>query len=653
MRGRARGRTPRAIYLFAVTTALCALMAAPSTALGSQVSHQPASDTVSLSASLGEANVVTVVAAAGTACTGIGVSDPCIVITDAVGVTAAALPSDCVATPTTTVTCPATSVTTIDLDLGGGDNQVTASVALTLLVRCGPGNDVVAGGPGDDSVRGQDGADTLDGGGGKDHIYGGDVLDTTSDGGNILRGGPGNDVIEAADSGDQADGGPDNDSIVGAAGIDQLAGGEGDDVVSGGNGNDVVFGGGGNDQIGAVEPQSIFAASRERGSDTFDGGPGDDLLRAGAGPSAGIADSDSLIGGEGTDTVDYGDRSVSLTVSLDGSGDDGAPGEGDNVAATVEGVVSGSGDDKIIGSAGPEIFEGGEGDDTLTGAGGTDKLTGSGGDDDLLGGGGADTLDGGEGEDYVDGGAGRDTMLGGGASDTLAARDGAADAVTSCGARTDFAISDRKDKLSGCDRVDKNPQDRPVLGSKIALRPVKGNLELRLPGTGRFVPLHDQADVPVGARVDASGASDRIKVTTTDAGGAKSSRKAKRRHASKTKHHAIFSRGAFSVFQRKSRDPVTDIWLLGGAFGSCKASRQAHAPTNRHPIRELFGKAKGPFKTHGRYGTAGVKGTSWLTQDSCDGTLIKVKSGIVVVSDLVKHRNVKVKKGRSYLARAP
>jgi hypothetical protein len=48
-----------------------------------------------------------------------------------------------------------------------------------------------------------------------------------------------------------------------------------------------------------------------------------------------------------------------------------------------------------------------------------------------------------------------------------------------------------------------------------------------------------------------------------------------------------------------------------------------------------------------------VLGTIWLTEDRCDGTLIRVLTDKVAVTDLVKHRKVTVKAGHSYLAKAP
>jgi hypothetical protein len=48
-----------------------------------------------------------------------------------------------------------------------------------------------------------------------------------------------------------------------------------------------------------------------------------------------------------------------------------------------------------------------------------------------------------------------------------------------------------------------------------------------------------------------------------------------------------------------------------------------------------------------------VRGTVWLTEDYCNGTLIRVQEGSVTVRDLVKNRTVVVTAGRSYFAEAP
>ena len=54
--------------------------------------------------------------------------------------------------------------------------------------------------------------------------------------------------------------------------------------------------------------------------------------------------------------------------------------------------------------------------------------------------------------------------------------------------------------------------------------------------------------------------------------------------------------------------------------------------------RRLWGNGRGRFRTRGRYGAATVRGTKWLTDDRCDGTLVRVKRGKVAVKDLQRPR---------------
>ena len=63
--------------------------------------------------------------------------------------------------------------------------------------------------------------------------------------------------------------------------------------------------------------------------------------------------------------------------------------------------------------------------------------------------------------------------------------------------------------------------------------------------------------------------------------------------------------------------------------------------------------ARGRFRTGGRNSSATVRGTIWTTTDRCDGTLTQVRRGTVVVRDFRRKRNVIVRAGKSYLARAP
>ena len=64
-------------------------------------------------------------------------------------------------------------------------------------------------------------------------------------------------------------------------------------------------------------------------------------------------------------------------------------------------------------------------------------------------------------------------------------------------------------------------------------------------------------------------------------------------------------------------------------------------------MRLLWASGPGTFRTVGRYSAATVLGTQWLTEDFCDGTLVRVTRGVVVVEDLATHATVTVRAGHS------
>jgi len=68
-------------------------------------------------------------------------------------------------------------------------------------------------------------------------------------------------------------------------------------------------------------------------------------------------------------------------------------------------------------------------------------------------------------------------------------------------------------------------------------------------------------------------------------------------------------------------------------------------------IRQLWANAKGKFRTSGRYASATVRGTIWLTADRCDGTLTRVTQGAVQVSDFILKKKFLVHAGASHLAK--
>jgi Ca2+-binding RTX toxin-like protein len=262
----------------------------------------------------------------------------------------------------------------------------------------------------------------------------GDV-DVTGVGGAVIssiNGGPGNDTIDFSQhtgGNFTLDGGPGNDRLIGGTGNNTLLGGPGDDTLQGNAGNDRLDGGTGND----IE---------------F-GGNGVDAFVEGAAASG----SDQMFGGAQKDTVDYSKRTVGVTVTLgDGSNDDGEPGEGDDVAADVENVVGGSGDDTLVGSVAQNVLTGGAGNDELFGGGNSDQLFGGPGNDFLQGDAGTNLLRGEDGNDVLVGSAqGLDKFFGdAGNDDITGTTDGRVEPVN-CGDGTDTTEANDEDNFIGCE----------------------------------------------------------------------------------------------------------------------------------------------------------------------------------------------------------
>ncbi|MBV9168695.1 MAG: hypothetical protein JOZ81_01255 [Chloroflexi bacterium] len=170
---------------------------------------------------------------------------------------------------------------------------------------------------------------------------------------------------------------------------------------------------------------------------------------------------------------------------------------------------------------------------------------------------------------------------------------------------------------------------------------------MQLPKTRTYLPLTSAAEVPVGSVIDATSG----KVALTSA--------VNNHGATKT---GEFTAGSFVVRQPHGRHPKTFLLLTGGSFASCSRTR-LHGPIARmdsarpHPshrvVRQLWGSDHGgSFVTVGGGASAAVRGTVWLTEDRCDGTLIHVFKGHVVVHPAGTRRTLVLGPGQSYLARA-
>ncbi len=187
----------------------------------------------------------------------------------------------------------------------------------------------------------------------------------------------------------------------------------------------------------------------------------------------------------------------------------------------------------------------------------------------------------------------------------------------------------------------------PILAKTGNVAPVSGTVLVKLPGTKTFVPLSSLRQIPFGSVIDATNGT--VSVTTALPGGGTQT--------------GEFFQGEFILRQGPNGLVVAE--LTGGNFSVCPTKRErAHiaqadslrayvATSGKHVVRKLWANAHGKFSTQGNYAAGAVQGTEWLTEDLCEGTLIKVTRDKVAVTNLVNHKHVEVKTGHKYLAKSP
>jgi hypothetical protein len=182
-----------------------------------------------------------------------------------------------------------------------------------------------------------------------------------------------------------------------------------------------------------------------------------------------------------------------------------------------------------------------------------------------------------------------------------------------------------------------------VIGKTVNAQTKSGTVGIKLPGAKTFVLLGPGRQIPVGTIVDAT--HGRVTLTTAVGGG--------------RTEQADFYEGIFKVTQSKGSNPLTTLTLAGPKPTCTKEKKQkkkkkAHAPKKPQvKTRKLWASGQGAFRTRGQYSSATVRGsTTWLTEDSCTGTLTKVTRGVAEVQDFRRHKQVLVRAGHKYLARA-
>jgi hypothetical protein len=195
---------------------------------------------------------------------------------------------------------------------------------------------------------------------------------------------------------------------------------------------------------------------------------------------------------------------------------------------------------------------------------------------------------------------------------------------------------------------------QPVLERSVIAAPVSGVVLVRKPGEKSFAPITGGAILDVGTEIDATKGRVRLTSAADDTGNLQT---------------ADFYSGQFIVGYAKDTAPtppgtpssalLTDLRLSGSLTGCAKTKKTRKTSSVRQPAiarksppkkptnRSLWGNGKGNFRTENDYTAATVRGTIWLTSESCTSTVVKVVRGVVDVFDIKHNRHKSITAGRS------
>jgi hypothetical protein len=193
----------------------------------------------------------------------------------------------------------------------------------------------------------------------------------------------------------------------------------------------------------------------------------------------------------------------------------------------------------------------------------------------------------------------------------------------------------------------------PTVKKTANVEPVSGSVLIKLPRGANpakyrlgpaqangFIPLTQATTIPLKSTLDTT--AGRVQVQAA-AGTSKPGQVS----------NAQFYAGHFQVRQTgSSRRPITEMVMNEPLECRSNSRGKLSQSARRKRSRQLWGNGKGRFRTRGRRSSATVRGTEWLTKDTCTTTTTVVKSGTVIVRDFAKRKNVRVKRGKRYVARA-
>jgi hypothetical protein len=188
-------------------------------------------------------------------------------------------------------------------------------------------------------------------------------------------------------------------------------------------------------------------------------------------------------------------------------------------------------------------------------------------------------------------------------------------------------------------------------GLTVLVELAAGSVKWKEPGQAGFRPLSGLEKIPVNSVIDTRGGKVNLTAATGDLGDT-------------TPDQSVqFFQGLFRIQQAGAPGSpaiaklVEKLRCPKRKGNSAKAGKSSGGPvavtSRKRRRRRVWGSGSGSYGTAGGGGTGSVRGTTWLTKDTCKGTFFKVTEGIgITVTDFDRgNKQVELGPGQSYFAR--
>ncbi|HSD25198.1 MAG TPA: hypothetical protein VLB79_12820 [Solirubrobacterales bacterium] len=211
-----------------------------------------------------------------------------------------------------------------------------------------------------------------------------------------------------------------------------------------------------------------------------------------------------------------------------------------------------------------------------------------------------------------------------------------------------WRVSDPVGPVTGPVKVAPPPPLEPEHGISFLAQPTAGTVKIKGPGASDYAPLTGEEKIPMGSVVDTRGGTVKVTAAVGNLGDTTADNSLR------------LWDGLIRIEQPGDRNAAATARLVeklrcGKAKGRKAAagkSSGAVATKSGKRRRRVWGSGRGNYKTQGSGGTGSVRGTTWLTKDTCRGTFFKVTDGIgISVFDFDLGQTFDLGPGQSYFAR--